>query len=566
MNAFRPGLAASAMVLLWMSSSSAVVRLLDSQGVILPGGRGVSERVTDLVFPLGQSRCLFVRGLTLHAGEQVLFPIAEMPESGVLRWSQGPVDGVGGGAFVSVDGMTLESTGDGGVLRVPAGAREISVSATTPVRLGEPTLELPPPDDRRPPSVLLITVDTLRRDAVSIWGGPPAATPNLAAFAAECVQFDDAIAPSSWTIPSFVGLFTGRHPLGLGAVGRGGAIPDSVPTLAERLADERYLTHAITQNQILSPGAGFARGFDRYDLFASSNKLARPAARVTDLALRWLRQAPASPWFLWIHYFDPHGDYEPLPDDLRAIAPTDASGFFEVPSPTDPEAIAAASTSTAAVSQARALYDAEVRAVDREIERLLDEWKSFDRIDESIVVVSSDHGEEFLEHGRFGHGHSVHEEQLRIPLLIRFPRGEGGGRRVAGQVTLLDVMPTVLELAGVGGVSEAGPAILRGRSLAGAATGAPIESRPEIAVATLYPEVPDPAYCVRDGVRKFLFRELAATPILSFELTTDPGELNPREAGALDLEAGIPWVDVPERSAAISAEQSARLKSLGYLE
>jgi arylsulfatase A-like enzyme len=540
--------------------SADVQRLLDGPATIRPGGRPARLRVTGQHVPLGESRTLFVRGLTLHPHEEVLFELPDLDRPTTLRWVADPAEGLS----VLVDGEPVESAGESSAA-IPPGSREIGLRAgATAVTVGEPVLGTPGPGRR--PDVLLVTIDTWRRDAFSRHGAPEAATPRLAGFASECVGFDDAIAPASWTIPSFMGLFTGRHPLALGAIGRDATIPDSVETLAERLAAQGYHTRAITQNTMLAPDGGFARGFDVYDFFESSSFEWRPAARVTDLAIAWARRAPAAPVFVWVHYFEPHGDYAPLADDLQELAPGADARPFVVPGPTNTERLRAVADTPDEVGRIRALYDTEVRAVDREIGRLLDAWRALGRLEQTLVVVTSDHGEEFLEHGRLGHGQSVGDEQLRVPLLVRFPGGRGAGHRVAGQVTLVDLAPTILEAVGSTASSPGGPAVLRGRSLLAAAGGAAIASRPEIAMATLYPELDEPAYCIRDGRRKLVYRAGADRPEHAFDLEADPGERRPSPAPAPGPELRIPWTGLPALAADLPRERIDQLRALGYLD
>jgi arylsulfatase A-like enzyme len=566
------------------------LRLLDSPGMIngrREAPRPVSGRTTVLAFEASELQTVFCRGLTLRQGESAVW---ELPRAtsrgGVLRWLEGvAADSAGGGALaralaVSVDGVEIPPRVTGAFARsldVPVGARELRFRsrAEPAVRFGEPILLFAADDpQQRSPDILLITVDTLRRDALSIYGGPESAMPGLDRLAREAIVFTDVIAPSSWTIPSFVGLFTGRHPLALGATGRDVVISRETPLLAELLRDRGYHTLAVAQNTMLAPDGGFARGFDVYDFFAATEETLRTADETTESALAWSRSVPAAPLFLWVHYFDPHSQYRPAPEDARLFAPAagEALDRFRVIAPEDSAQLAALRRAPPEKKDwIRALYLGEVRAVDRAIAHLLAEWRARGRLENTLVIVTSDHGEEFLEHGALGHGHTVYDELLRVPLLMRFPQGRGADRRVRGQVTLLDLLPTILEVAG-GAAGEA-PS-LAGRSLAPALQVTRIEPRPEIAVAGLYPELAGSLLCVRNGSLKVVFREAAQGLELveAYDLSLDPREGAPlARPPAEDLARARQTIAaqlsgralVPAES--LTVEQRERLRSLGYL-
>ena len=557
------------------SSESRVLRLFEAGASVDPGGRPAVARAAATHFPLGDHRNVFLRGIRLSEGETVR---RELPSHGSferVRWMEhGESDDAR--IAVAVDGRVIPPEGDPAGWRsavLPGDGGVLTLRATGgDVRLAEPFLEPRDAEKDERPDLLLVTVDTLRRDALPVYGGRAEVGDGLLGLAKEAVVFDDAVTPSTWTIPAFVGLFTGRHPMGLGELGREARIPETAPTLAEELAAAGYHTHAVAQNTMLSPDGGFARGFDSFDFYESTRDRRRPAARVTDLALRWLAGAPRSPAFVWVHYFDPHAAYEPLPDDASALSAGGEPSRFDVPSPTDLDRLAEIRADGSLSRRIEDLYLAEVRAVDREITRLVEGWRAAGRLEESVVVITSDHGEELLDHELLGHGHTVYAELVRVPLIVRFPEGRGGGTRIADQVTLLDVGVTLAESAGFSfRPRHVDPAqrYFYGESLRECQEGKGPGERWHLTTATLYPELPR-AFCLRDGTRKLLLRgHPDDDPVLAFDRVADPEEEHPTELeGPLRDEVVRLWTNylAEGEPAPLDPERIEELRALGYLD
>jgi arylsulfatase A-like enzyme len=308
--------------------------------------------------------------------------------------------------------------------------------------------------DRRPDLVLVI-VDTWRWDAFGANGaGRPDITPHLDALADGGVRFSRAIASSPWTLPSVASLLTGHYPTVHGAYGRYKALSPiraQISTLAEMLAAEGYTTAAVINNPFLESHFGFDRGFEAYDYARASNREARRAGPSVDAALALLGEAnPERPVFLLLHVFDPHLSYDPPPPWDRRFTGDYAgplrpplnllkqmrSGSF-APSPQDAAYI-------------RALYDGEVGYADRELGRLFRDLDAVRPDRERLIAVTSDHGEEFGEHGGWEHGHTMYREQLQVPLIVVPPASRPPQRRVVeAQIRLLDLFPTLLEAAGL---------------------------------------------------------------------------------------------------------------------
>ncbi len=350
------------------------------------------------------------------------------------------------------------------------------------------------------PSVILLSVDALRPDYLSLNGGP-AATPAMDRFAAESVVFTNARSVAPWTRPSFAATFSSLYPSQMGVARLRGhdrywqeILPaiwrEDVDTLAERLHDAGWFTAAITNNPFLAPWAGTGQGFDvHHDLPANGRRLARRlltispirmllreenlpygtslplqrAPHVTEAGTRVIEAVEHRPLLLWAHYMDPHAPYDP-----PGLAPEQAVSRRET------GLVEAARTHRTAVERERFIgaYTREIEFCDEWLGRMVEELQRTGLWDSSIVVLWSDHGEEFWEHEGWDHGQSLYDELLRVPLMIHVP-GQREGRTVAAPVSLLDVMPTILELCELPVTEE-----LQGRSLAPVLAGADAQLPP----------------------------------------------------------------------------------------
>ena len=297
-----------------------------------------------------------------------------------------------------------------------------------------------------PPNVLIIAVDTLRYDHVSFNGYPRAVTPFLDAMSRDARVFPAAYSQAPWTLPAFVTLFTSRYPSRHGVMWVSARLPDEEITIAEVFRDQGYATQAFYNNPLLDPFRNIAQGFEGYEEYGV---LRSDADRWTERdpmpqVRSWLDARDERPFFLLLHFMEPHATYLPTP----ALANLFDPGFegpskegFPAPElakswrdPDRPEELPSEEVRTHGV----ALYDAEVLEVDRSAGTILEELRARDLLENTIVVFLSDHGEEHWDHGGFGHDHTVYEELIRIPLFFRFPDGAHAGidRRRA---QLLDV-------------------------------------------------------------------------------------------------------------------------------
>jgi choline-sulfatase len=419
-----------------------------------------------------------------------------------------------------------------------------------------------------PPNVLLVTIDTLRADHCSAYGYGRPTTPRLARLAAEGLLFETAYAPIPVTGPSHASLMTGLYPRASGVVRNGYVLDAAHLTLATRLRARGYTTAAVVSAFPLDRRFGLAAGFDHYDdRFApAESSLPKPqwdglplgqpydrrADATTDRALRWLGTRPSGrPFFLWVHYFDPHSPYDP-PAAYR-FQPGDAAA--------------------GSAGELVAAYDGEIRFTDTQLGRLLDALDAEGLAKNTLVVVTSDHGEGLGQHGVMEHGSVVYEEAVRVPLVLRWTGHVLGGRRLAAPVELLDVAPSVLELAGA-----APPASDHGVSLAPLATGASRvqDARRAVFLQREFQErAGSNTFAVRAGAHKYvetreesrvLRREL-------YDLAGDPQELRSLDAEQQErteqlvrlLQAWRTRV-APGRRQQVAPENLEGLRALGYVQ
>lgn len=320
------------------------------------------------------------------------------------------------------------------------------------------------PPDPNASTVVLITVDTLRYDAVGP-AGPDSLTPRLDALARESLVFDRAVAPSPWTLPSLASVISGLLPAVHGVERSRRPLPDSVTTVAEQLADAGYRTAVVGSSPFLDPAFDLLQGFETVRLvprqwprrgFGTSlvDRLWTPseesAADLVKLAGRWLEDQTGQSVFLWLHMLDPHIPYRPPPDLAPDGPPPNGLGeaFRDV------ERIRSGVLTLDHEQQAwlHRLYEGEVRAVDREIGAVLDLLTRLGRADHAVVIVTADHGEEFWDHGRFEHGHSLYQELVHVPLLLKAPSVQPGRRE--RPVSIAAVAPTIYELCGLSAAHE----------------------------------------------------------------------------------------------------------------
>ena len=289
-------------------------------------------------------------------------------------------------------------------------------------------------------AIVLVTVDTLRADRLGCYGYFRDTSPNLDRLAAEGILFTGALTPMATTLPAHVSLMTSLYPTQHGVrgnfehLGRSLDTGAGIGTLAEMLRAEGWRTAAFVAATPLKRDSGIAAGFEVFDQPARES---RRAGVVVERALDWLDREAERPFLLWLHLWDPHHPYAPPPEFARAFAGRDdiaswmrERGFAGLD---DPD-----------VRRQNNDYDDEIRYVDSRIAVLLDGLRARGLYDEATLVVTSDHGEGLGQHGWLRHGR-IYQEQLRVPLIMRFPSRLGlNGRRHDGVASLIDVLPTLV--------------------------------------------------------------------------------------------------------------------------
>jgi len=415
---------------------------------------GTGERRVRVALPDGSPRLSFAVGRLLGHGPAAVRVALEAPLGG-------PVHDLVRVDTGSSTGDWLQQTVD---LQAWAGREVVLCFAAETGEPGAVTLvanpavhPAPPAGADRPPNVLLILVDTLRADRLSGYGAMPRTSPHLDRLARRGTLFTGALAPSSWTIPSVAALLTGHYPgrLQVGA-GKGSQLPDREVTLAEQFSRAGYDTGAFSANFIISPRQGYARGFDAFYL-APYKEYAMPAAALNDRAGRWLAERGERPFFCYLQYMDPHSPYAPPESGRRPASNADTfhprrvGGYREgdiYPLVMGHETLADPAD---AVGVVRA-YDDEVRYVDRQIGLLLARLRRQGLLEQTVVAVVADHGEELHDRGFWSHGYTLYQELLHVPLILNLPVGLrpslAPGRRIATPASLVDLGPTLLALAG----------------------------------------------------------------------------------------------------------------------
>ncbi len=428
------------------------------------------------------------------------------------------------------------------------------------------------PAEPRPRNLLLISIDTLRADHVGCYGHARPTTPALDALAAEGVLFLDASATSPWTKPSHASLLTGLYPRRNGVLGFEYGLSREVEHLAELLARQGFQTAAVVSNSALTSD-GLERGFEHFE-FVERGTGPEPTT-VTEHALSWLAtRDPGRPFFAFVHYNDPHADYRALPPYLEqfvrpyeGLANGKARQLFA-------HTLGVITYGPEDARYLSDLYDAAIRQLDDRLGHLFESLRAAGALQDTLVVVTSDHGEEFLEHGGVQHGLTQYEESVRVPLVFRGP-GLPRGWRLSEPVSLVDVLPTCLSALGLGvpgdldGVDltellRSEDARLEPRSLFFEADCAP----PAPGTQLLQPGT---SRAVRRGKLK-LHYELSSGEVRLFDLETDPGEMQDvrsqqgeRSSELLqELQDFLARQASPGPSRPLTEQELSRLRDLGY--
>ena len=427
----------------------------------------------------------------------------------------------------------------------------------------------------RPRNLVLVSIDSLRADHVHCYGYPRPTSPTLDRLAAEGVRFATAYSVSSWTLPAHATMLTGRYPLSHGAIEATRRISPQVPSLAAQLGEQGFKTGGFVSYEFLRRRYGFHVGFDHYDDFTTDlnteaeERKARTGPILNQQVIPWIEAHRDQPFFLFVHYFDVHWDYDPPPPydtmfDAQYEGP-DLRPFLDNPAihPGMPKRH---------LDHLIALYDGEIRFNDDVLREVVD---SLDRLgigQDTLLIITSDHGDEFFEHGDTGHTNTLYDEVIWIPLIVRWPKGIPGGRSVDLPVSLVDLAPTVYGLLGLDP-----PAGLEGRSLVPLLLGGQLPATPIYAHLTSRKR-PNNWAMVRTGSLKYL-QHLRMPRAELYDLNVDSleqksrlpsGESRPL-ADSLFTWLQQEWEDYRELSRngldiVIDDSNTKKLRALGYIE
>lgn len=434
--------------------------------------------------------------------------------------------------------------------------------------LPPPPAASPPPPARPAPArnVLVYLIDTLRADHLGCYGYHRPTSPHIDRFAAEATLFANAVAQSPWTRPSTASLFTGVWPRTHAANGRHDALPPEALTLAEILAARGYRTAGFVSNGNIARSLGFGQGFEKYRLLPSRGNR---APHVNAEAFSWLDSLEGnSPFFLYLHTVEPHAIYDP-PSPFRERFAPGVEAWVGTRQVLKQLKKGEREATPALLKDLRALYDGEIAANDAAFGELVAGLQARGLWDDTVVVVLSDHGEEFHEHGGWEHGDKLFREVLEIPLILRLP-GLGAGRTVARQAQQIDVVPTLLTYLDI----EV-PAPVEGRNLLPLIAG---EAAPELGddVACSWMEVDDfvgGAVSAPDWRLQELSSPQVSRRLFSWSDLAEKTDLvRERPVAAGVLRAALAVCGQPKRGrlketkGTIDDEVREQLRALGYID
>ncbi|MFK8002805.1 MAG: sulfatase [Polyangiales bacterium] len=480
---------------------------------------------------------------------------------------------------VEADGMSpFEQTGTADIDLTAFASRVVRVSVRSEGEGSVSALQIEtnPRDVRslgRPRHVLLILIDTLRADKLSPYAPDTRVqTPQLAEFVRGATTFGHAHSQENWTKPSVATLLTSLMPWEHTATQHESVLPRSVEMLPEVLQDEGFQTASFICNGFVSDRFGFRQGWDSYRNYIREGRRTRSQFVAADV-LEWLDgRDEEKPFFLYVHTIDPHVPYRPPNEILSLYGDVDYRGpinFRRDSTLLENVKLGNLRLNNRDRAHLQALYDGEITYHDRHFGSIIDGLRSRGLLDDTMVVITSDHGEEFWDHGSVGHGHSVYEELLHVPLFVRMPGDLP--QRVESPVGLIDIMPTILEALG-----QDVPERLSGRSFLGELTGRE-RAREQGAGGTVSGFMENwRAFSV--GRWKLIERPRGRSAI--YDLQEDPSEQSairdyPITQRALRRWMGQRLVETASRSRSngtrpqntrIDAETAAQLRALGYIQ
>lgn len=427
-------------------------------------------------------------------------------------------------------------------------------------------------NERRRPNIMLLLIDTLRADHIGTYGYSRKTTPNIDSIAADGVVFESATSQEPHTVPSTASILTGLYPANHGVVTIiDDTFNDSAVTLGERLMKGGYITAGFTGTNIIIHFLKLGERFETFDWRCAPKMNWQSAECMAGRIIPWIEENKSRPFFLYAHFFDPHDSYNApppyaemfckAPPDNLGIGGGDLKGYtrgflINFPmvefSPNDLEYL-------------KCRYDGEIAYVDSQIGKILEHLRATGILDNTILIITADHGEEFLEHGRLLHGQDLHGELTHVPMIFRYPPAIGPGR-IKTPVETVDIVPTILDLAGIQPSQG-----LDGRSLVPAIragdTGQPLRKALSWTDHITYRSV-----SIQADNWKYIRTTFPSSREL-FNLENDPDEKNnlagkyPKLAAAFEEEAQnlLKRKKIPHIAQGLSPALRDSLRSLGYI-
>lgn len=317
-------------------------------------------------------------------------------------------------------------------------------------------------------NVVLISIDSLRADHLGAYGYSRPVSPNIDALAADGVVFENAISTTTWTLPSHMSMLTSLYPEVHGVNHDRKRLAERVTLVSEVFQSNGYSTSAIVSGPYLHRDYGYSQGFDLYDdrtIFfikvpggGNPSHLGVTSPKIHQRVIEILENVSSRPFFFFVHYWDVHYDYAPPPPYDKMFDP-DYDGNVNADNWDRNEAIHLG-MNPRDLEHVVALYDGEIAFTDEYVGKLFSALKSRNLWDDTLILLTSDHGDEFFEHGVKGHWNNLYGTTLNVPLILKFPRSRWKGRRVPALVSIVDIAPTMLEAAGLPDLPES-----NGRSL-----------------------------------------------------------------------------------------------------
>lgn len=445
------------------------------------------------------------------------------------------------------------------------------------------------------PNLVLVSIDSLRHDHLHAYGYPRETSPTLDRLAREGVRFESAVTTTSWTLPAHAAMFTGLYDSSHGLVDNGQRLAAGLTTLAERLAQVGYHTAGFFGGPYLHPSFGLGDGFEVWQSCMTAVPVDLPDAalreesrapkarshgdvtgpRTLEAVTRWAEERPKErPFFLFLHLWDVHYDFIPPPPYDRLFDPDYEGSITGVDFMGNPAVSAAMKPRDR--EHLIALYDGEIRFTDEILGEILGVLRERGLLEDALVAVTADHGEEFFEHGGKGHQKTLFDEVVRVPLILHWPGRLPAGRVVTDQVRTIDLAPSLLAAAGV-----PVPSAMQGRDLLPLARGESLP--PRAALLELYADGRDQRALRTPELKVYAPGRVRgrALPDFAYDLAQDPRERAARKRGSdARFEAAFAELEATRAAAialraqvgggataaGVDGELRERLRGLGYVD